>query len=83
MVEKKDVTKRHYNWSPGLVLGTFCTIFRAGPVWMGLGAPVRTESGRKSAETKIWTSASHFDRYYQINIEVFLLAKCFFGGLGY
>ncbi len=28
----ENVTKWHYTWSPGLILGVFCTIFRAGPV---------------------------------------------------
>ncbi len=36
--DQKMVTKQLYNWSPGPILGAFCTIFRARPVGMGLGA---------------------------------------------
>ncbi len=32
------VTKWYSNWCPGLILGAFCTFFRAGPVWRGHGA---------------------------------------------
>jgi hypothetical protein len=32
------VSKWPYNWSPGLTLCAFCTIFRAWPVGAGLGA---------------------------------------------
>jgi hypothetical protein len=32
------VTKRPYNWSPGLILGACCPIFRSRPVGTGLGA---------------------------------------------
>ncbi len=42
------VTKRPSNWSPGLILGAFCTIYRARPVGRGLGA----EFGRKPAKNK-------------------------------
>ena len=34
----ESVTKSHYNSSPGLIIGAFCTIFRAWPVERGLGA---------------------------------------------
>ncbi len=44
----ENVTKWYSNWSPGLILGEFCTIFRAGPVWRGLGA----KFGRKTAENR-------------------------------
>jgi hypothetical protein len=42
------VTKRPYNWSPGLMLGASCTIFRNRPVGTGLGAKI----GRKPAKNK-------------------------------
>jgi hypothetical protein len=42
------VTKRPLNWSPGLILGAFCTIFRARPVGTGLGA----KFGRKPAKNQ-------------------------------
>ncbi len=41
-----NVTKWHSSWSPGLILGAFWTIFRAGPVWSGPGA----KFGRKPAK---------------------------------
>ncbi len=44
----EHVTKAPYNWSPGLILGAFCTIFRAGPFWKGLGA----KFGQKAAENE-------------------------------
>ncbi len=44
--DQKSVMKRPYNWSPGLILGAFCTLFRAGPVGTGLGA----KFGRKPAK---------------------------------
>jgi hypothetical protein len=47
--DQKMVTKRPYNWSPGLILGAFCTIFRARPVATGLGA----KFGRKPAKNQI------------------------------
>ncbi len=40
------VTKRPYNWSPGLILDAFCITFPARPVGMGLGA----KFGRKPAK---------------------------------
>ncbi len=46
--DQNIVTKRLYNWSPGLILGEFCIIFRARPVGTGLGA----KFGRKPAKTK-------------------------------
>ena len=46
---KKIVTKRHCNWSPGLILGAFCTIFRARPVGTGLGV----KFGRKPAKKQM------------------------------
>ena len=36
--DQQMVSKRPWNWSPGLMLGAFCTIFRARPVGTGLGA---------------------------------------------
>ncbi len=48
-VDQKMVTKRFYNCSPGLILGAFCTIFRARPVGTGLGA----KFGRKPAKNQI------------------------------
>ncbi len=42
------VTKLHYIWFAGLILGALCTIVRAGPVWKGLGA----QFGRKAAENR-------------------------------
>ncbi len=30
--DQNMVTKRPYNWSPGLILVDFCTIFRARPI---------------------------------------------------
>ncbi len=47
--DQNMVTKRHYNWSPGLILDVFCTIFRARPVGKGLGA----EFGWKPAKNQI------------------------------
>ncbi len=46
--DQKMVTKQPYNWSPGLIWGLFCTIFRARPVGMGLGA----KFGRKPAKNQ-------------------------------
>jgi hypothetical protein len=45
---KEIVTKWRSNWSPGVTLSAFCTIFRAGPVWKGLG----TQLGRKTVENR-------------------------------
>jgi hypothetical protein len=42
------VTKRPYSWSLGLILGAFCTIFRARSVGTGLGA----KFGRKLAKSR-------------------------------
>ena len=47
-VDQNMVTKRPYNWSPGLSLNVFCTISRARPVGMGLGA----KFGRKHAKDR-------------------------------
>ena len=47
--DQKMVTERPYNWSPGLILGAFCIIFRARPVGTGLGA----KFGRKPAKNQI------------------------------
>ena len=47
--DQNMVTKRPQNWSPGLILGAFCTIFRARPVGTGLGA----KFGRKPAKNQI------------------------------
>ncbi len=44
----ENVTKWHSIWFRGLFLGAFCTNFRAGPVWKGLGA----QFGRKAAENR-------------------------------
>ncbi len=44
----KMVTKRLQNWSPGRIVGAFCTIFRARPVGTGLGA----KFGRKPAKNQ-------------------------------
>ncbi len=41
-----NVTKWHYNLLPGLMLGAFCTVLRAGPGRRGLGA----QCGWKTAE---------------------------------
>jgi hypothetical protein len=41
----EHVTKWHSNYVLGLICGAVCTIFRAGPVWRGLGA----QFGRKAA----------------------------------
>ncbi len=46
--DQEMATKRPYNWSPGLILGAFCTIFRARPVGTGLGA----KFGRKPAKNQ-------------------------------
>ncbi len=46
--DQKMVTKWPHNWSPGLILGAFCTICRARPVGTGLGA----RFGRKPAKNK-------------------------------
>ncbi len=43
--DQKMVMEQPY-WSPWLILGTFCTIFRARPVGTGLGA----KFGRKLAK---------------------------------
>ncbi len=43
------VTKRLQTRSPGLILGAFCTIFRARPAGTGLGA----KFGRKPAKDQI------------------------------
>ncbi len=40
------LTKRPYNWSPGLGVGALCTAVRARPVGTGLGA----KFGRKPAK---------------------------------
>ncbi len=47
--DQKMVTKRPENWPPGLILGAFCTIFRARPVGAGLGA----KFGRKPAKNQM------------------------------
>ncbi len=47
--DQKMVTKRPYNWSPGLILTAFCTILQARPVGTGLGA----KFGRKPAKNQI------------------------------
>ena len=47
--DQKMVTKRPSNWSPGLILNAFCTIFRARPVGTGLGA----KFGRKPAKNQL------------------------------
>ncbi len=44
----ESVTKWQYNPFPGLIIGAFCTIFRAWPVYRGLGA----KFGRKTAENR-------------------------------
>ena len=46
--DQEMVTKLPWNWSPGLILGAFCTIFRARPVGTGLGA----KFGRKTAQNR-------------------------------
>ncbi len=43
--DQNMVTKRPQSWPPELILGAFCTIFRARPVGTGLGAKL----GRKPA----------------------------------
>ncbi len=43
------VMKRYQNWSPGLILGAFCTIFQARPVGTVLGA----KFGRKPPRNQI------------------------------
>ena len=48
LVEWQIAAKLHCNWYPVVILATFCTIFRAGPVWKGLGA----QFGRKAAEIR-------------------------------
>ncbi len=45
-LDQEMATKWLYNWSPGLISGAFCTIFRAWPVGTGLG----TKFGREIAE---------------------------------
>ncbi len=47
--DQKMVSKRPYNWYPGLILGVLCTICRARSLGTGLGA----KFGRKPAKTKI------------------------------
>ena len=47
--DQKVGTKEPYNWSPGLILGDFCTIFRARPVGTGPGAKL----GRKPSKNQI------------------------------
>ena len=47
--DQKVGTKEPYNWSPGLILGAFCTIFRARPVGTGPGAKL----GRKPSKNQI------------------------------
>ena len=44
----ENLTKCNYNWFPELILGGFCTSFRAGPVWKGLVAQL----GRKMTENR-------------------------------
>ncbi len=44
----EHVTKCNSTCSSALILGALCTIFRAGPVWKGLGA----KFGRKTAENR-------------------------------
>ena len=46
--DQKTVTKWHYNRSPGLIVGEFCTIFRARPLQGSLGA----KFGRKPAKNQ-------------------------------
>ncbi len=41
---RENVTKWHYIGSPVLILIAFCIIFRAGPVWKGLGAQFRRKA---------------------------------------
>ncbi len=45
--DQQMVTKRPSNWSPGPILGAFCTIFRARPVGTGARGQVRPETGQK------------------------------------
>ncbi len=45
---EENVAKWHYEWFPWLIVGAFCTIFRAGLVWRGLGA----QFGRKTIENQ-------------------------------
>ncbi len=47
--DQQMVTERPSNWSPGLIWGAFCTIFRARPVGTGLGA----KFGRKPAKNQM------------------------------
>ncbi len=46
----ENVTNLHYDYLPGLILGAFCTMFRAGPVWNGLG----TQFGPKATNTNTY-----------------------------
>ncbi len=45
-LDQEIATKWPYNWSPGLISGAFCIIFRAWPVGVGPGA----KFGRKVTE---------------------------------
>ncbi len=47
------VTKWHYNWSPELISGVFCTTFRAGPIRRVVGA----KFGWKTIEGQVTSKA--------------------------
>jgi hypothetical protein len=47
------VTKRPYNWSPGLIVVVFLTVFRARPVGTGLGAKFGREPANKQIKCLI------------------------------
>ncbi len=50
----EHVTEWHSNWSPGPILGACCTIFRAGPVWEGLGAQFGGKTTPNRPKLKIY-----------------------------
>ncbi len=59
-LDQELATNWSYNWFPGLILGAFCTIFRACPVGVGLGAKFGREMTEKD-KTSIVFVAPWFD----------------------
>jgi hypothetical protein len=56
-------TKWPYHWSPGLILGAFCSVFRGWPVGAGLGAKFGRQM-TEEAKTYIIFFVSWLDCYW-------------------